>query len=144
MKLTQSQLNLAQTISLYQHPRTSHLAQVRQTLNKLAFVILIGVLMAIANPKHEEHRSVVKDRIMTEMLANVKDPEGVGEGIGLGLGLMIGAGAVDVLIDMARYQNFFVFSTLSTAKDHKKGSGKLLSVGVFGNVIPLIDEDLKR
>lgn len=116
----------------------------RQTLNKLAFAILIGVLMAISNPKPEEHRSVVKDRIMTEVLSEVKDPKGIGEGIGLGLGLMIGAGAVDVLIDMARYQNFFVFSTLSTAKDNKQGSGQLLSVGVFGNVIPLIDEDLKR
>ena len=113
-------------------------------MNKLAFATLIGVLMAISNPKAEEHGSVVKDRIMTEVLSNVKDPEGLGEGIGLGLGLMLGAGAVEVLVDMAHYQNFIIFSTLSAVKNNKKGSGKLLSTGVFRNVIPLIDEDLKR
>ena len=113
-------------------------------MSKLAFVILIAVLMAISNPKPEEHRSVVKDSIMKGVISNVKDPEGIGEGIGMGLGLMLGAGAIEVLIDMADYQNFIVFSTLTAVNKNKRGSGELLSVGVFGNVIPLIDEKMKR
>ena len=110
-------------------------------LNKIAFGILIIVLMAISNPKSKEHRSVVKDAIMTDVVSNVKTPDGIGEGIGLGLGLVVGAGAVDLLVDLAYYRNFIIFSTLSNAKE---GNGDLLSIGIFGNVIPLVNEEMKR
>ena len=116
----------------------------RLILSKLAFVILIGVLMAISNPKPGEHRRVVKDSIMTDVLSNVKEPDGIGEGIGMGLGLMLGSGAIDVLIDLAQYRNFIVFSTLTAVNNNNRGSEEILSVGVFGNVIPLIDKNMKR
>jgi hypothetical protein len=106
-------------------------------MNKLAFMILILILMAISNPKLDEHRSVVKQSIVTNMTSTIKEPQGFGESIGVGLGMMIGSSAIELLINTATYHNFILFSILSIKK---KNDQELLSIGVFGNVFALIEE----
>ena len=106
-------------------------------MTKLAFTILILILMAISNPKPDQHRTVVKQSIMESMTSNMKEPKGFGETIGVGLGMMIGSGAIELLIDTAKYRNFVLFSMLSIKK---KGNQELLSIGVFGNVFALVEE----
>lgn len=106
-------------------------------MNKLAFMILILILMAISNPKLDEHRSTVKQSIVTRMTSTIKEPQGFSESIGVGLGMMIGSGAVELLVNTATYRTFILFSILSIKK---KDDQELLSIGVFGNVFVLMEE----
>ena len=101
---------------------------------KLFFIFLILLITCISNPDRSHHTLHIKEHIMAEV-SNTK-PEGIGETVGLGLGLVFGRNILDMVLHKADFNNYMIFSTLSFKENNKD---ELISIGIFGQVILMID-----
>ncbi|MDC9722510.1 MAG: hypothetical protein PSN34_07015 [Urechidicola sp.] len=99
----------------------------------LAIVVLSAV---ITNPKEEEHTSKLAE-MMIDVMVEQNDKDGLVEGNGF----LKGMGSYAVGIQLKEYTNYKNYVLLSTLEGE---SGGTISIGVFGNIIPLFDKEWMR
>ena len=108
----------------------------RNTTSTLVILTII-IIAAITNPKSEDHKLAVKEKMnhylqtkMQDEIEKNKDDEWATAGSGLGM--LLGTSIVDKFIDGAvSSDNYAVFSL---TKASWKEQSKIIGFGIFGNV----------
>ena len=127
-------------------------------MRTIAFFLFILILMGfvITNPQPQTHKSFVSHALQKGTFEQTKEPTSLAEGIGMGLGLVLGSTLLEIILEQAEYQNFFLFSILSVPQrsshldsSRKRSSKKdsplegALSLGILGQIILLVDPKIK-
>ena len=116
----------------------------------LLFIILAGA-MVVTNPDKERHTQVISERMGSIIEATLlpqqqSQPDNLGEALIRGgidilkdiFGSKTTQNAIASLLD---YHNYYLFSTTSIQLFEKS---QTISIGVFGHVITLNEDDIKR
>lgn len=107
------------------------------------YLIIIGIILGIAfftNPKPQEHKELLLNKIKPEMISSLTDGKNAdnltnADAIGLFLGSTIAEGFLDKLISV---DNYLFFSITKLTWDSET---KAIAIGLFGNLILFNDID---
>lgn len=101
-------------------------------------ILAIIIIAAITNPKSEDHKLAVKEKMNQYMQTKMQDEiqknkDDVLGAAGSSLGMLLGTSIIDKFVDGAvTSDNYVIFSlTRATWKDQSR----IIGFGVFGNVI---------
>ena len=105
-------------------------------MTKSQFSILLLVIMLFglffSNPKEDEHRAAVKDKLNAFMMQTLKDKAKTSNDVSTGLGFLLGGYVIDQLVNGAvTSSNYGLFSTTNF---NNQGQNKMIGVGILGNV----------
>ena len=90
----------------------------------------------MSNPKREAHIFALKQDILQEK----EHSENILESVGQGLTRALGGNLIELLLRGAEYRNFICVSQLVI---ERKGTDRVLTFGILGQVFVVMDEEQK-